>query len=149
VPSGLRRAQYLTHVISLFVGRMSQEHGDEIFVGGPTCGGGCTDWCASTKWRITTKYIERTQGNTYLLVRCNFEGVCCPKVDNVQILRVSDIHYSTNCCCDNCGVITIYSKDPSDPLLLIKGLPNGRHVYEKIRDSFNSITNNARLDIQQ
>jgi len=114
-----------------------EDHGDLIFEGPPTCVGSCTDWCGNTKWRITSKYIEKTS------------GFCCPKVENIQILRVSDLHYHTNCCCDNCGVITIYSKDPSDPLLTIKGLPNGRHVYEKIRDSFNNVTNNARLDIQQ
>jgi hypothetical protein len=74
-------------------------------------------------------------------------GICCPKIDNLQVLRISDIKYTTSCCCNECGNITIFSVDPTDPQLSIKGIPHGREVYEKIRDAFNNVTNNARIEV--
>jgi len=109
--------------------------GNMIFEGTPSCIGSCTDWCSNTSWRISAEYIERTS------------GVCCPKIDNIQMIRVSDIRYTTNCCCDSCGTIIIFSKDPNDPELQIKGLPHGREVYDKIRDAFNSLTTGQRVNV--
>jgi len=109
-----------------------------IFEGGATCCGDCTAWCAHTKWRITTSYIEREK------------GTCCTTVDNLQLIRIKDIHYDTGkCCCGCCGSITILSSDQTDPELIISGIPDSHQVYNAIRDAWGKATSSSRIQLEQ
>lgn len=109
-----------------------------IFEGRPACCGAYWDWCRRTQWKITTTYIEKSA------------GICCPRVDNLQLMRVKDISFkqrACTCCCGCCGIITIYSSDTTCPVLYIRGLPNSRKIYSAIRDAINAIHGNAKLEI--
>lgn len=107
-----------------------------IFQGKPHWCGSCSDWCRKTRWLITGTYIEREQ------------GLCCPHIDNLQLLRVKDIAYKQECCCCGCcGTITVYSSDETTPELQIRGVPNGKRVYQQIRDAVGRLHNNAKLEI--
>jgi len=98
-----------------------------IFEGSPSPCGDCHAWCARTKYKVTSTYIEKES------------GLCCRTVDNLQLIRITDIHYDTKCCC--CGQIVITSTDITDPTLTMRGLPNGREVYAAIRDAWDKAAN--------
>jgi len=104
-----------------------------IFQGKPQCCGAFGDWCAKTNWLITTSYIQKES------------GLCCSKIDNLELLRVKDLTYKGCCCC--CGTITIYSSDETSPILYIKGITGSVDVYHKIRDAVAAIHSGAKLDL--
>jgi len=108
-----------------------------IFEGHPTCCGSFSEWCSRTRWLITNHYIEKES------------GLCCTQIDNLQLIRVKDMEFKgACCCCGSCSTITIMSTDTTSPTLLIKGIPNGKQVYEGIRNAVNNIQGGARLEIQ-
>jgi len=107
-----------------------------IYSGPPTCCGGFSDWCANVKWLITDQFIQREK------------GLCCKSIDNLQLLRVKDIQYQSNCCCNCCATITIFSTDETSPILPIKGIPNGKDVYHKLRDAISQIQSSSKTQIE-
>jgi len=108
-----------------------------IFQGPPSCcGNGHAEWCNNTVWLITDQYVQREK------------GICCRSIDNVQLIRVKDIAYNGACCCACCGTVTIYSTDETNPLLLIKGLPNGKDVYHKLRDAVSQLQSSGKAQIE-
>lgn len=115
-----------------------------IYEGGTSCWQ-FGAWCGSTKYRITSQYIERTSGFSPPFHRV---GICCVKISNLQLIRVNDIAFSETCCCDGCSKITILSKDPSDPVMEIVGIDNARQVYDRIRDVVNGMTTNAKVELR-
>mmetsp|Transcript_21754 Transcript_21754/g.37084 ORF Transcript_21754/g.37084 Transcript_21754/m.37084 type:complete len:116 (+) Transcript_21754:43-390(+) len=106
-----------------------------LFAGKPNCCGACGAWCKNTKWLITTTYVEREM------------GVCCPRIDNLQLIRVKDIQYKQTCCCGCCGSIHLQSTDQTTPDLYISGLPDARNVYGRLRDAVTAVHSNAKLEI--
>eukprot|EP01118_Nematostelium_gracile_P016413 TRINITY_DN6791_c0_g1_i1.p1 TRINITY_DN6791_c0_g1~~TRINITY_DN6791_c0_g1_i1.p1 ORF type:complete len:123 (+),score=19.27 TRINITY_DN6791_c0_g1_i1:33-371(+) len=108
---------------------------DIIYEGGVSCWQ-MGAWCSGTKYRITKTYVEKTT------------GVCCTTINNLQLVRVNDIRFTESCCCSGCSKITIFSKDPSDPVLEIVGISHARDVYDKIRDVVNGITSNAQVELK-
>lgn len=52
-------------------------------------------------------------------------------------MKIKDLHYE-QCCCCTCGTITIYAVDNDTPVLYISGIPGGREVFDKLRDSWNA-----------
>lgn len=107
-----------------------------LFQGGPACCGSFSDWCANTKWIITDTYIEKQT------------GMCCQSIDTCELIRVKDMTFNGNCCCGCCGVITLLTSDTTTPTLLIKGVPNGKQVYERLRNAVDKATRGARIEIQ-
>jgi len=98
-----------------------------LYEGKPSCCAACGDWFHNKKWTITSNYIEYEV------------GICCPVIENLQIIQIKDIHYSDGagccCCCGSYGVITIFSSDATDPILNIKGLPDSKRLFQQIRDA--------------
>jgi len=107
-----------------------------IFEGGPTCCGSFHEWCGKVKYVITNSYIEKQS------------GLCCESIDNLELIRVKDVAYQSSCCCNECGTITIISSDTTTPTLMIKGIPNGKDVFEKLRNAVSSIDTKANIEIQ-
>jgi len=107
-----------------------------IFEGKTTCCGSFHEWCIGTRYVITNSYIEKQT------------GVCCESIDNLELIRVKDLQYQSSCCCNECGTITVLSTDISTPTLLIKGIANGKDVFEKLRNAVSSIDTKANIEIQ-
>jgi len=108
--------------------------GEVIFKGSPSCLIAPGAWCRRTNYLITSKFIEVEK------------GICCRNILNVQIMKIKDLHYE-QCCCCTCGTITIYAVDNDTPVLYISGIPGGREVFDKLRDSWNATNANARLQL--
>jgi len=108
-----------------------------IFEGSPTCIGDCKDWCGRTKWIITDNYIESQN------------GLCCQEIDTCELIRVKDMSYKGICCCGSCGTITLNTSDETTPILVIKGIPGVKSVYEKLRNAVDAKTKSARIELQQ
>jgi len=115
-------------------GASGAKNGQIIWEGEPNCCTGTADWCRKTHWVITSAYIERSR------------GVCCPVIDNLQLLRIRDTRYEQCCCCP-CGTITLYTTDETDKILIIKGVPHGRVVWEQIRNAVQAVQGNAKLEL--
>jgi len=101
-----------------------------LFEGSPTMCGACSDWCLRTKWLITDQFIQRER------------GLCCVTIDNLQIIRIKDITYRAdccNCCCNWRNSIIIVSADPTDPELVISGLPEGERIFQNIRNAMDAL----------
>lgn len=109
--------------------------GNLIFDGNSTCLGGFHQWCRKTHWRITTTYVEKEW------------GICCPSIQNLELIRVKDIQYSGCTCCSYCGTITIWSSDETNPLLKIDGIPGMEEVFRKIRNAVDRLQGRAQIDI--
>jgi len=110
-----------------------------LFQGKPACCGSIHSVLRNTKWLITSDFVERET------------GYCCISIENLELVRVKDIHYDQRaccCCCDCCGVITLLSADVTSPQLEIQGLPNSRDVYSKLRDAVDAKTKRAQIEIQ-
>lgn len=75
------------------------------------------------RWVIDAARIERTR------------GVLTRRSDSLELWRIHDLaHVQTfgdRLCGD--GRIVIHSGDQSDPVLVIRGLPGHREVYERLR----------------
>merc|ERR1712146_354667 len=106
-----------------------------LYSGKPACCGAPWQWCRNVKYLITTTYIEREM------------GLCCSRIDNLQLIRVKDISYKQSCCCGCCGSIHVQSSDQTTPDLYLSGLPNGREIYGRLRDAVTSVHSNAKLEI--
>lgn len=101
-----------------------------LFEGRPTACGSCADWCSRTKWLITDQFIQRET------------GLCCVQIDNLQIIRIKDITFTTECCSCCCAwrnCINIISADPTDPSIKIRGIPEGQTVFQNIRNAMDAL----------
>jgi len=107
-----------------------------LFEGSPTCMGSFSAWCANTRWVITDSYIE-----------CQ-TGLCCQKIDTCELMRVQDIQYQGGCCCGSCGTITCMTTDQTTPILVIKGIPGVKTVFEKLRNAVDAKTKSAQVEIK-
>jgi len=94
-----------------------------LYEGSPSCCAAPGAFFRRTHWLITTDFIEFTI------------GCCCPHTDTMQLLKVKDLTYHDPCCCSCCATLTIYSQDPTNPILKITGIPNAKEIYHQIRDS--------------
>jgi len=110
--------------------------GAPIYEGGVVCCSAFGPWCRQTKWRISSVMIERQT------------GICCQTIDTMQLVRIKDLAFhSACCCCGSCCTITVFSTDPTNPTLEIKGIPNGRVVYQQIRDAVNVLMGHAQIEV--
>lgn len=112
----------------------------ELFHGRPCCccGGGGLFGCCYERYVITDQFIERET------------GCVCKKIENLQMIRVKDLAYSqTCCCCCACGTIVVYSTDTTCPEMRIKGIRNGREVYQRLRNAVNRTQGRGRLELSQ
>jgi len=108
-----------------------------IWEGNPSPCGGCGQWCQKTRYRITTQYIEKEH------------GICCPKIDNLQLVRVKDMQFQGGCpCCSTCSTIIVYSSDETSPILKIAGIPNGKQVFHDLRDAVTKCQSNAAIEFK-
>lgn len=130
--------------------------------GRPNCCLSCADWCRRTRWLITTRFVEKESGTyptlydhhphiyiSHRILTCRLiiiPGICCRSIDNLQLLRVKDLQYNSCCCC-SCGTITIYSSDETHPVWVIRGIPNGHHIFKSLRDAVNALHGNAKLEL--
>ncbi len=76
--------------------------------------------------------------------------MCCVSIENIQLVRVSDIQYDGcgDCCCNCCGTIKIFCKDKSSgEFIKISGIPNGKAIFGHLRNALSSIVTNAKLEI--
>lgn len=105
-----------------------------IFEGRPNCAAAMGAWCGKRSYLITTDFIEIEH------------GICCKEIDNLQLIRIQDLRY-TGCCCCHCGTITVISSDKTTPHLYLKGIPNGRMVFMRLRDAFTDRQSNAKLEL--
>jgi len=109
-----------------------------LFQGPPDCCGSPIDWCNKVKWLITDRFIQREK------------GICCQSIDNIQLIRVTDVEYKGTCCCTCCGRIIVYSSDETNPLIYINGIANGKEVFRKLRDAVSKLqsSGNTMLEIK-
>ncbi len=64
----------------------------------------------------------------------------------MELIRIEDIRYDSFCCC-SCGTITVIAHDVDTPKLFLSGIPNGKEVYEKLRNSINSLQQSGRTQV--
>jgi membrane protein YdbS with pleckstrin-like domain len=79
----------------------------------------------STKMRITNRSVE------------NEMGVFSKKIDVLELWRIRDVRYKQGLLDRILGIshIEVFTKDVTTPHLEIVGLPSGRQLFERLRDS--------------
>jgi hypothetical protein len=89
----------------------------------------------SERYRITNRRIERQT------------GVLSQKLDSMELWRVRDITYSATIWdrLMGFGRIVVYSQDVTTPVLEIRGLPNGRDLYQKLLDAVEDSRRRGRV----
>jgi len=89
---------------------------------------------ATTRYKLSLRRIE-------------FErGILSKQVDSLELWRVLDLKFSQNVFDRMLGVakITVVSTDQSTPELVLYGLPNGRAIFERLRDAVQTARHTSR-----
>ena len=79
----------------------------------------------STRVRMTNRSVE------------NEQGVFSKKIDVLELWRIRDVRYKQSLLDRILGIahIEVFTKDVTSPHFQIVGMPAGRQVFEKLRDS--------------
>jgi membrane protein YdbS with pleckstrin-like domain len=80
---------------------------------------------ATSRFKLTLRRIELER------------GILSKSIDSLELWRVLDLKYTQNVFDRILGVgrITVMSTDQSTPELVLYGLPNGRAIFERLRDA--------------
>jgi membrane protein YdbS with pleckstrin-like domain len=89
---------------------------------------------ATTRYKLTLRRIELER------------GILSKSVESLELWRVLDLKFSQNVFDRILGVarITVMSTDQSTPELVIYGLPNGRAIFERLRDAVQTARHTSR-----
>ena len=79
----------------------------------------------TTKFKITPRRVEYER------------GIISREIDALELWRVLDVRYTQNLFDRLTGnaTITLIGTDKSDPELQLHGLPNHRHLFERLQDA--------------
>lgn len=89
---------------------------------------------ATTRFKVTLRRIELER------------GILSKSVESLELWRVLDLKFSQNVFDRMLGVakINVVSTDQSTPELVLYGLPNGRAIFERLRDAVQTARHTSR-----
>lgn len=93
----------------------------------------------SERWVIDAQRIERTR------------GVLTRRTDSLELWRVRDLHH-VQTVWDRLlgdGRVVIHSADLTDPVLVLRGLPDHRRVYERLREAVEQSRRRNRVIVEE
>lgn len=88
----------------------------------------------STRYKVTLRRVEYER------------GIISKNVDSLELWRVLDVRFNQSLFDRIFGIakITLIGTDQSDPELLLHGLPNGRQLFERLRDAVQAARHTSR-----
>ncbi len=92
-------------------------------------------WRKNLKYSLTTRHLEI------------HSGVVSKRIDNLELWRIQDVRYLQTIADRMLGVgrILLVSGDVSTPNLTLRGLPDSRELFTKIRDAVDTARAQSRV----